>query len=99
MWHGGWAYLRAGDQKPTVTRQLLLRVLNYARPYTLQIVGILHSAMIRFFFLWQCESFEQPCGVTLNGGNSVMFVPVQTSSQTDPPGGCPLIVAAAHHAL
>ncbi len=41
MWHGGWAYLRAGDQKPTVTRQLLLRVLNYARPYTVQIVGML----------------------------------------------------------
>ena len=41
MWHGGWAYLRAGDQKPTVTRQLLMRVLGYARPYTLQIVGML----------------------------------------------------------
>ncbi len=41
MWHGGWAYLRAGDQKPTVTRQLLLRVLRYARPYTRQIIGML----------------------------------------------------------
>lgn len=41
MWHGGWAYLRAGDQKPTVTRQLLLRVLKYARPYTSQIIGML----------------------------------------------------------
>ncbi len=42
MWHGGWfAYMRSGDQKPTVTRQLLLRVLRYARPYTLQILGML----------------------------------------------------------
>jgi ATP-binding cassette subfamily B protein len=41
MWHGGWAYLRAGDQKPTVTRQLLMRVLGYARPYAWQITGML----------------------------------------------------------
>ena len=35
MWHGGgwFTYMRSGDQKPKVTRELLLRVLSYARPY------------------------------------------------------------------
>ena len=46
MWHAGWAYLRAGDQKPTVTRQLLMRVLAYARPYMLQIAGMLAMIMM-----------------------------------------------------
>ncbi len=43
MFHGGgWgAYMRSGDEKPKVTRQLLLRVLNYARPYWTQITGML----------------------------------------------------------
>lgn len=42
MWHGGWSsYFRSGDQKPTVTRELLLRVLAYARPYGKQILGML----------------------------------------------------------
>jgi ATP-binding cassette subfamily B protein len=43
MFHGGgWgAYMRSGDQKPKVTRELLLRVLNYARPYWGQITGML----------------------------------------------------------
>jgi ATP-binding cassette subfamily B protein len=43
MYHGGgWgAYMRSGDEKPKVTRQLLLRVLNYARPYGKQITGML----------------------------------------------------------
>jgi ATP-binding cassette subfamily B protein len=42
MWHGGWSsYFRSGDQKPTVTRELLLRVLAYARPYGTQILGML----------------------------------------------------------
>src|SRR5512140_782653 len=43
MWHGyGWmSAMRSGDQKPQVTRQLLARVLTYARPYTAQIIGML----------------------------------------------------------
>lgn len=40
--HGAWfQYMRAGDQKPKVTKELLLRVLNYARPYWGQIGGML----------------------------------------------------------
>ena len=41
---GGWySYIRSGDQKPQkVTREkLLLRVLEYARPYWNQIGGML----------------------------------------------------------
>ena len=43
MWHGGgwFQYMRSGDQKPKVTRELLLRVLSYARPYRRQIGGML----------------------------------------------------------
>ena len=43
MWHGGgwFSYMRSGDQKPKVTRELLLRVLAYARPYWNQIAGML----------------------------------------------------------
>ena len=41
MWHGGWSYMRSGDQKPKLTRELLMRVLSYARPYWGQIVGML----------------------------------------------------------
>ena len=43
MFHGGgWgAYMRSGDEKPRVTRELLLRVLNYAKPYWSQITGML----------------------------------------------------------
>jgi len=44
MFHGGgwYSYLRSGDQKPQkVTRELLLRVLAYARPYWNQISGML----------------------------------------------------------
>ncbi len=43
MWHGGgwFSYMRSGDQKPKVTRELLLRVLAYARPYWGQIGGML----------------------------------------------------------
>ena len=43
MWNGGsWiSYMRSGDQKPKVTRELLLRVLTYARPYWNQIGGML----------------------------------------------------------
>lgn len=43
MFHGGgWgAYMRSGDQKPKLTRELLGRVLSYARPYWGQIGGML----------------------------------------------------------
>jgi ATP-binding cassette subfamily B protein len=43
MWHGGgwFSYMRSGDQKPKVTRELLLRVLAYAHPYWNQIGGML----------------------------------------------------------
>jgi len=43
MWHGGgwYSYMRTGDQKPKVTRELLLRVLSYARPYWGRIGGML----------------------------------------------------------
>ncbi|HSO12782.1 MAG TPA: ABC transporter ATP-binding protein [Anaerolineales bacterium] len=41
--HGyGWfAYMRSGDEKPKVTRELLLRVLTYAREYWWHIGGML----------------------------------------------------------
>ncbi len=43
MHGGGWfAFVRSGDEKPQkVTRELLLRVLAYARPYWGQIAGML----------------------------------------------------------
>jgi ATP-binding cassette, subfamily B, bacterial len=44
MFHGGgwYSYLRSGDDKPQkVTRELLLRVLDYARPYWNHISGML----------------------------------------------------------
>ncbi|MDO9129869.1 MAG: ABC transporter ATP-binding protein [Anaerolineales bacterium] len=46
--HGyGWfAYMRPGDQKPKVTRELLLRVLAYARPYWSQIGGMLVTILL-----------------------------------------------------
>ena len=48
MWHGGgwFSYMRSGDQKPQVTRQLLARVLAYARPYTKQIIGMLVTILL-----------------------------------------------------
>jgi ATP-binding cassette, subfamily B, bacterial len=48
MWHGGgwFSYMRSGDQKPKVTRELLLRVLAYARPYWWQIGGMLATILI-----------------------------------------------------
>jgi ATP-binding cassette subfamily B protein len=49
MFHGGgwYSYLRSGDQKPQkVTRELLLRVLAYARPYWNQIGGMLVTILI-----------------------------------------------------
>jgi ATP-binding cassette subfamily B protein len=43
MFHGGgwFSYLRSGDEKPKVTRELLLRVLSYARGYWRHIAGML----------------------------------------------------------
>jgi len=44
MWHGGswFAYMRSDDnERPKVTRQLLARVLAYARPYWWHIGGML----------------------------------------------------------
>src|SRR5271157_5771445 len=46
MWHGGWSYMRAGDQKPKLTRELLGRVLAYARPYWRGISGMLVMILI-----------------------------------------------------
>ncbi len=46
--HGySWfSYMRSGDQKPKVTKELLLRVLNYARPYWTQISGMLVTILL-----------------------------------------------------
>ncbi len=43
MFHGSGlhAYMRSGDDQPKVTKELLLRVLNYARPYWGHISGML----------------------------------------------------------
>lgn len=38
--------IRAGDEKPKVTRELLLRVLNYAKPYWWHITGMLVTILI-----------------------------------------------------
>jgi ATP-binding cassette subfamily B protein len=39
--YGWWNYMRSGDERPKVTRQLLIRVLAYARPYWWHIAGML----------------------------------------------------------
>lgn len=48
MHAGGWfAYVRSGDEKPKkVTRELLLRVLAYARPYWGRIAGMLGTILL-----------------------------------------------------
>src|SRR4026208_2033322 len=48
MWHGGgwFQYMRSGDEKPKVTRQLLLRVLTYARGYWWNIGGMLVTILL-----------------------------------------------------
>src|SRR5512141_353961 len=48
MWHGGgwFMYMRSGDEKPKVTRALLLRVLSYARGYWWHIAGMLVTILI-----------------------------------------------------
>ena len=39
--YGWYSYMRSGDEKPKVTRELLLRVLTYARGYWWHIAGML----------------------------------------------------------
>ena len=48
MWHGGgwFAYMRSGDEKPKVTRDLLVRVLSYAHGYWWQIGGMLVTILL-----------------------------------------------------
>jgi len=49
MWHGGggwFMYMRGGDEKPKVTRDLLLRVLSYARGYWWHIAGMLVTILL-----------------------------------------------------
>ena len=48
MHGGGWfTFIRAGDEKPPkVTRELLLRVLSYARPYWSHLGGMLVTILI-----------------------------------------------------
>jgi ATP-binding cassette, subfamily B, bacterial len=48
MHGGGWfAYIRSGDEKPPkVTRELLLRVLAYARPYWWHLSGMLAAILV-----------------------------------------------------
>src|SRR5574341_1684488 len=48
MWHGGgwFMYMRSGDEKPKLTRELLLRVLAYASPYWWHISGMLVTILI-----------------------------------------------------
>ena len=46
--HGGiWSqYMTAEEKKPQVTRELLLRVLRYARPYWWHLAGMLVTILI-----------------------------------------------------
>jgi ATP-binding cassette subfamily B protein len=46
--HGGWfgSYMRSESKPPKVTRELLMRVLTYARPYRWQIIGMLVMILI-----------------------------------------------------
>ena len=47
MWHSGWfMYMRGGDEKPKLTRELLLRVLAYARPYWWHLAGMLVTILL-----------------------------------------------------
>jgi ATP-binding cassette subfamily B protein len=48
MWHGGgwFMYMRGADEKPKVTRALLLRVLSYAREYWWHIGGMLVTILL-----------------------------------------------------
>jgi ATP-binding cassette, subfamily B, bacterial len=44
--YGWYQYMRSGDDKPKVTRELLLRVLNYAKPYWWHIAGMLVTILL-----------------------------------------------------
>src|SRR5512138_1461488 len=48
MWHGGgwFMYMRGPDEKPKVTRDLLIRVLSYARGYWWHIGGMLITILL-----------------------------------------------------
>ena len=46
MFHSMHMQIRSSDQKPKVTRALLLRVLAYARPYWRQILGMLAAILL-----------------------------------------------------
>ena len=46
MHYGWWMSMRQGDEKPKVTKQLLLRVLTYARGYWWNIAGMLVTILI-----------------------------------------------------
>jgi ATP-binding cassette subfamily B protein len=72
MWHGGswFAYMRSGDQKPKVTRALLLRVLAYARPYRWQIAGMLVAILLTTALsLVTPLIFRRMIDVTIPSGN------------------------------
>jgi ATP-binding cassette subfamily B protein len=44
--YGWWMSMRQGDEKPKVTRELLLRVLDYAKPYWWHIAGMLVTILL-----------------------------------------------------
>lgn len=44
--YGWWMSMRQGDEKPKVTRELLLRVLSYARGYWWHIAGMLVTILL-----------------------------------------------------
>ncbi len=44
--YGWWMAMRQGDEKPKVTRELLLRVLKYAKPYWWHIAGMLVTILL-----------------------------------------------------
>lgn len=44
--YGWWMAMRQGDEKPKVTKQLLLRVLSYARGYWWHIAGMLVTILL-----------------------------------------------------
>ena len=44
--YGWWMAMRQGDEKPKVTRELLLRVLTYARGYWWHIAGMLVTILL-----------------------------------------------------
>ena len=46
MHYGWWMSMRQGDEKPKVTKQLLLRVLTYARGYWWHIAGMLVTILL-----------------------------------------------------